>query len=171
MTEPFTVAPLAPAHDRTGFSCGVAALDRYIRELASQDVRRRVSNCFVAVDAAGKLAGYYTLAAASLPLAELATEHTRRLPRYEAFPAGLVGRLAVDQSFQGQGVGATLLVDAVARALRAEPAIFALVVDAKDDAALRFYLHHGFRRFASRPMSLYLPLAEAARRLGAPDRP
>jgi ribosomal protein S18 acetylase RimI-like enzyme len=167
LTEQFTFAPLGSAHDRAGFSCGVAALDRYIRELATQDIRRRVSNCFVAIDEAGKLAGYYTLAAASLPLSELAPEQARRLPRYEAFPAGLVGRLAVDQIFRGQGVGSALLVDAMARALRAEPAIFALVVDAKDEAALSFYRHHGFQQFASRPMSLYLPLAEAARRLGA----
>lgn len=165
MTE-FTFAPLGPAHDRAGFACGSAALDRYIRELATQDIRRRVSNCFVAVDAAGELAGYYTLAATSLPLLELAPEHARRLPRYTAFPACLVGRLAVDQTFRGQGLGGALLVDAMARALRAEPAIFALIVDAKDEAAVRFYLHHGFQRFASRPMSLYLPLAEAARRLG-----
>jgi GNAT superfamily N-acetyltransferase len=171
LTEQFTFAPLGPAHDRAGFSCGTPALDRYIRELATQDIRRRVSNCFVAVDAAGKLAGYYTLAATSLPLPELAPEHTRRLPRYSAFPACLVGRLAVDQAFRGQGIGSALLVDAMARALRAEPAIFAMIVDAKDDAAAQFYLHHGFRRFASRPMSLYLPLAEAARRLGAASGP
>ena len=171
MTEQFTFAPLGPTHDRAGFSCGVAALDRYIRELATQDIRRRVSNCFVAVAAAGKLAGYYTLAAASLPLAELASEHSRRLPRYDAFPAGLVGRLAVDQTLRGQGLGSALLVDAITRVLRAEPAIFALIVDAKDAAALNFYRHHGFQTFAHRPMSLYLPLAEAARRLGAPDKP
>jgi GNAT superfamily N-acetyltransferase len=111
LTEPFTFAPLGAAHDRAGFACGVPALDRYIRELATQDIRRRVSNCFVAVDAAGKLAGYYTLAAASLPLTELTPEQTRRLPRYDAFPAALVGRLAVDQAFRGQGLGSALLVE------------------------------------------------------------
>lgn len=167
MTEQFTFTPLGPAHDRATFSCGIAPLDRYIRELATQDIRRRVSNCFVAVDAAGRLAGYYTLAATSLPLPEISPEHARRLPRYTAFPACLVGRLAVDQTFRGQGIGGALLIDAIARALRAEPAIFAMIVDAKDEAAARFYLHHGFQRFTSRPMSLYLPLAEAARRLGS----
>ena len=117
----------------------------------------------------GKVAGYYTLAATSLPMPDLAPEHAKRLPRYAAFPACLVGRLAVDRSYQGRGLGGALLVDAIARALRAEPAIFAMIVDAKAEAAARFYMHHGFRRFASRPMSLYLPLAEAARRLGGPD--
>jgi ribosomal protein S18 acetylase RimI-like enzyme len=166
----FTVEPLAPEHDRKNFSCGVAALDRYLRELATQDIRRRVSNCFVALDAARTVAGYYTFAATSLPLTELGPEEAKRLPRYPSLPAGLIGRLAIDQNFRGRGLGSVLIVDAVARAMRAEPAIFALVVDAKDDVAISFYTHHGFRRFVSRPMSLYLPIAEAARRLGSPRR-
>jgi hypothetical protein len=103
LTERFTFAPLGPSQDRANFSCGVAALDRYIRELATQDIRRRISNCFVAVDMAGELAGYYTLAATSLPLPELAPGHARRLPRYTAFPACLVGRLAVGQAFRRWG--------------------------------------------------------------------
>ncbi|HTT78748.1 MAG TPA: GNAT family N-acetyltransferase [Stellaceae bacterium] len=166
MTE-FTFAPLGPGHDRAGFACGVAPLDRYFRELAAQDVRRRVSNCFVALDPARKVAGYYTFAATSLPLPELVPEHARRLPRYAALPACLIGRLAVDQAFRGRGVGSAMIVDAIARAMRAEPAIFALIVDAKDDAALGFYEHLGFHRFVSRPITLYLPIAEAARRLGS----
>jgi ribosomal protein S18 acetylase RimI-like enzyme len=167
LTEEFTFEPLNPAHDRAGFSCGVAALDRYFRELVTQDIRRRVSNCFVALDPAGKIAGYYTFAATSLPLPELAREQARRLPRYPAFPACLIGRLAVDQAFRGRGLGSALVVDAITRAMRAEPAIFALIVDAKDEAAVGFYEHLGFRRFASRPMTLYLPIAEAARRLSS----
>jgi ribosomal protein S18 acetylase RimI-like enzyme len=165
LTDAFTFEPLSPAHDRAGFSCGVDALDRYFRELATQDIRRRVSNCFVALDAAGKVAGYYTFAATSLPLPELTPQQARRLPRYIAFPACLIGRLAVDQRFRKQGLGSLLVVDAVARAMRAEPAIFALVVDAKDEVALGFYEHLGFYRFASRPMTLYLPIAEAAKNL------
>ena len=161
MTDSFRIERLDPSHDRTAFSCGIPALDRYFRELATQDVRRRVSNCFVAVDPAGQVAGYYTFAATSLPLGDLLPDHARRLPRYPAFPACLVGRLAVDQQFRGRGLGASLIIDALTRAVRAEPAIFALVVDAKDEVALGFYEHLGFQRFASRPMTLYLPIAEA----------
>jgi ribosomal protein S18 acetylase RimI-like enzyme len=171
LTEGFTIERLGSSHDRSAFSCGTPALDRYLRELATQDIRRRVSNCFVALDQTGRIAGYYTFAATSLPLGELLPEQARRLPRYAVFPACLVGRLAVDQQFRGQGLGAALIVDAVARAIRAEPAIFALIVDAKDEAALGFYDHLGFHRFASRPMSLYLPLAEAARRLQSSSKP
>jgi ribosomal protein S18 acetylase RimI-like enzyme len=167
VTEVFTFEPLSSSHDRTAFSCGVPALDRYLRELATQDVRRRVSNCFVALDPSGKIAGYYTFAATSLPLTEFPSDQAKRLPRYPSFPACLAGRLVVDQRFRGRGLGSQLIVDAIARAVRAEPAIFALIVDAKDEVALGFYEHLGFQRFASRPMTLYLPIAEAARRIGA----
>jgi ribosomal protein S18 acetylase RimI-like enzyme len=162
----FSIEPLGP-HIRTQFSCGVAELDRYFREMASQDIKRRVSNCFVAIEDAGTVAGYYTLAATSLPLTELTPEETKRLPRYPLLPAGLIGRLAVDERFRGLGLGSSLVVDAVARFMRAEPAIFALVVDAKDDAAMRFYRHLGFRQFVSQPMRLFIPIAEAARRLSS----
>jgi ribosomal protein S18 acetylase RimI-like enzyme len=170
VTEAFTFEQLGASHDRAGFSCGVPALDRYLRELATQDVRRRVSNCFAALDSTAKIAGYYTFAATSLPLTELPPDQAKRLPRYPSFPACLVGRLAVDQRFRGQGLGSRLVVDAIVRAMRAELAIFALIVDAKDEVALGFYEHLGFLRFASRPMTLYLPIAEAARRLGSPPR-
>ena len=74
--------------------------------------------------------------------------------------------LAVSASHRGKGICAGLLLDGIARACRAEIAAFALVVDAKDDAAVAFYKHHGFAAFTSAPMTLYLPLAEVARQLG-----
>ncbi len=167
MPEEFTVQPLGAGHDRKGFSCGVPALDRYLAELATQDIRRRVSNCFVACDGAGAVAAYYTFAATSLPLSDLPPEETKRLPRYGVLPAGLIGRLAVDQRFQGQSLGSALIVDATRRAAAADPAIFALVVDAKDDNAVAFYQRLQFRPFASRPMSLYLPVATALKAIEA----
>ena len=154
-------------HNRKGFSSGAQPLDRYFRELVTQDVKRRVSNCFVALDAAGAIAGYYTFAAASLPLTELSADEKQRLPRYALLPAGLIGRLAVDQKYQGQQLGGALIMDAAARAARAEPAIFALIVDAKDAAAVAFYERHDFRRFASKPRSLFLPIATALQALAA----
>ena len=167
MPGEFTVEALGPAHNRKAFSCGVVALDRYLHELATQDIRRRVSNCFVACDGAGAVAAYYTFAAASFPLSDLPPEETRRLPRYGVLPAGLIGRLAVDQRFRGQRLGSALVIDAARRAAGADPAIFALVVDAKDDAAVAFYEHLEFRRFVSRPMSLYLPIATVLKAMQA----
>lgn len=167
----FRVEPLTSNHVRKAFSSGVAALDRYLIELATQDVKRRVSNCFVALDEGGTVAGYYTFAATSIPMSDLPADETRKLPRYALLPAGLIGRLAVDRGFQGQRLGGALIIDAVRRAANADPAIFALVVDAKDESAVQFYEHLGFRRFVSRPMALYLPLVTALRALDQPIHP
>lgn len=165
MTGKFVIERLGRAHDRADFICGAPALDRYFHETVSQDIKRRVSNCFVALDAAGTIAAFYTLAACSLPLTELSEAEARRLPRYPVLPAGLIGRLAVSERYRGRGLGSALIVDAVSRALRSAHAIFALVVDAKDEPAMRFYEHMGFRRFVSQPKRLFLPIGEAMRRL------
>jgi ribosomal protein S18 acetylase RimI-like enzyme len=157
----FTIEPLGTGEGRRSFSCGVPALDRYLHELAGQDIRRHISNCFVARSSDGTIAAYYTLAATGLPLNDLSPVQARRLPRYPLVPAALIGRLAVDVRFRGRGRGGALIIDAARRADAADPAAFALVVDAKDEAAVRFYQHFGFVRFISRPMSLYLPLATA----------
>lgn len=161
----FTLTPLRSEHQRAGFQSGAPALDRYLRDQASQDIRRRVTNCFVAIDDAGTIAGYYTFAASGIPLLDLPAEETRRLPRYPLLPAGLIGRLAVDARFRGQGLGGALLADAITRATATDAAIFALVVDAKDEAAFEFYRHHGFQPLASRPNSLFLPIATALKLL------
>ncbi len=167
MTQNFRIEALTSLHNRKSFSSGVERLDRYLHDLATQDIKRRVSNCFVAFDETGEIAGYYTFAAASFPLSELSADITKRLPHYVLLPAALIGRLAVDRRFPARRIGGALIMDAVARADRAEPAIFALIVDAKDEAACPFYEHHQFRRFASKPMSLFLPVATALRALSA----
>ena len=165
-SPPFLIEALSDAHDRTPFSCGVDALDRYFISQVSQDVRRRICACFVAIERnGGAVAGYYTLATSSLPLTDIATPTAKKLPRYPLVLAVRIGRLAVSTRSRGQGIGAGLLIDGIARALHADLMAYAIVVDAKDDAAVAFYLHYGFVAFASAPMSLYLPLAEAAKSL------
>ena len=159
MTAPFVVERLAPEHDRTEFGCGVDALDRYLRYQAGQDVRRRVTSCFVARDVTtGRIAGYYTLAAGGIPLAEMPDSLAKRLPRYPSVPVARLGRLAVALAYRGRKLGGALLWDAVDRAARSEVAVYALVVDAKDQQAANFYRHHGFTPFASAPGTLILPL-------------
>ncbi len=170
MTLSFRIEALSPAHDRKAFSSGVEPLDRYFRELVTQDVKRRVSNCFVALDDGDRVAGYYTFAATSLPLTELTAEVAKRLPRYALMPAGLIGRLAIDGRFQGQRLGGALIMDAAARAARSDPAIFALIVDAKDESAAAFYEHLQFRRFLSRPMTLFLPITTALQAMSQQSR-
>jgi len=168
VTFPFTIEPLGSDHDRAEFKSGVEPLDRYLTSQATQDIRRRISACFVAVETGSKtVAGYYTIAAAGIPLADISADTAKRLPRYPLVPAVRIGRLAVAAPHRGKGLGSALLIDAIKRALHADIMAFAAVVDAKDEAAVAFYCHHGFVAFNSAPMSLYLPLAEAARRLGS----
>lgn len=156
---PFRVAPLDAAHERNEFRCGSAPLDRYLQEQVSQDIRRRVAACFVAVSAEQRIAGYYTLASASLLLADLPPGIGKKLPRYPTVPVVRMGRLAVDEAFTGQGLGGALLADALERAIRSEIAAYALMVDAKDDTAATFYRHHGFIPLPDTPLTLFLPLA------------
>jgi GNAT superfamily N-acetyltransferase len=158
VTGGFIIEPLG-AHDRTAFACGSEALDHYLRYQASQDARRLVANCFVAVDAAtGEIAGYYTLAATSIPADDLPPDVRKRLPRYSVLPAALVGQLAVDMRFQGKGLGSILLADAALRVLKGDVKALAVIVDAKNEDAAAFYRHQGFQPFLSRPTSLFLPL-------------
>jgi ribosomal protein S18 acetylase RimI-like enzyme len=160
MTRPqFLVQVLDVNHDRSQFTSGTPALDRYLREQVSQDVRRRVAACFVAVTDERRIAGYYTLATASVPLSDLSEAVRRKLPRYPAVPAIRMGRLAVDTAFMGQGLGGALLVNALRRAAGSEIPAAVLMVDAKDDRAAAFYQHHGFIPLLDSPLALFLPLA------------
>lgn len=162
MTAPlFHVELLGPGHGRASFHSGSKPLDRYFLEQVSQDVRRRVTTCFVAVTDEQLVAGYYTLAATSLVFNELPPALAKKLPRYPTVPAVRMGRLAVDKNFKGKGLGGALLADALQRACAAQIAAFALVVDAKDKVAAAFYAHHGFGALAASPLRLFLPLATA----------
>lgn len=155
----FVVEPLTTGHDRTEFSCGVDPLDRYCRNQVGQDVRRRVAACFVAREiATGRIAGYYTLAAGGVLLTDLPASQAKRLPRYPLVPIARLGRLAVGVSFQGQRLGGALLWDAIERAARSEVAVYAVVVDAKDDRAVEFYRHHGFIALGSSTRALIVAL-------------
>lgn len=159
MSAPFRVEVLGPGHAREAFSCGVEALDHYLVAQASQDVRRRVRACYVAVEAGSdRLAGYYTLAAGGVRLNDLPSDLIKRLPRYPSVPVARVGRLAVDQAFRRRNLGAALLADAAVRAARSEVAVHALIVEAKDDAAAAFYRHHGFTPIGGTGRPLFVPL-------------
>jgi len=173
VTEQFRIEPLSGAHDRSRFSSGSAPLDRYFRERASQDIKRRIAACFVAVSVETKdVAGFYTLTAASIAVDALAPEIVRKLPRYPVVPAALLGRLAVAESYRGKGLGGVLLGNAVLRVARSELGVFAMLVDAKDDLAQRFYEHYGFTLLPGDGRRLCLPIALALRQFeGRRERP
>lgn len=109
------------------------------------------------------IVGYYTLSSTSLQLAELPAQMVRKLPRYPLVPATLLGRLAVDRRHQGNGYGRFLLADALFRAAKNEIASFAVVVDAKDENARRFYERESFLPFPDHPMKLFRPMADIRR--------
>ncbi len=110
------IVPLDTAWDRQGFQSGSLALDQYFQMQVGQDIRRRVASCFVALTPQERIAGFYTLSSASVPLLELPPELSRRLPRYPTVPVVRLGRLAIDRDFQGNGLGGALLWDALRRA-------------------------------------------------------
>ncbi len=168
MAGSFRIEPLSGEHDRSQFLSGSDALDRYFREQASQDIKRRIATCFVAVNvASGDVAGYYTLTATGVALSALSAEIAKKLPKYPVVPAALLGRLAVTRRYRGQGLGGVLLADALARTGRAELGVFAMLVDAKDEPARRFYEHHGFTLLPGEVRRLCLPISAALRRIAA----
>jgi GNAT superfamily N-acetyltransferase len=162
----WVIEPLRSDHNRADFSCGNAALDRYLKEQAGQDLRRGCATPFVLISERGDttIFGYYTLSSYGIDVGELPVELARKLPRYPLVPATLLGRLAVDRSFQGQGVGEFLLMDALHRALvqSAEIAAAAVVVDAIDAGAIKFYRHFGFTVFPAVANRLFLPMKAVA---------
>jgi ribosomal protein S18 acetylase RimI-like enzyme len=155
------IAPLNPTHDRTGFRCGVKALDSYLKKQAKQDIKRHISRVFVTTkpDNPKVVIGYYTLSTLSIELNQIPEKLARKLPKHPV-PAALIGRLAVNNAAQGQGVGKMLLADAIKRTLAVSDqiAIYAMVVDAINDNAKRFYEQFGFTRLSDDRPRLFLPL-------------
>jgi len=153
------IEKLSKEHNRRAFSCGVASLDTYLRTLARQDVKRNVATCFVAVESSGFIVGYYTLAAASIPLPDLPEELSQKLPSYPNIPAACIGRLAVDTRRRNLQYGGALLADALTRIRASDIAVYATVVDAISDEAAAFYLHYGFQRFMDDRNRLFIPMS------------
>jgi GNAT superfamily N-acetyltransferase len=155
------IEALAPDHDRANFTCGVDSLDRYLRSQASQDVKRKANGVFILVerDAPGVVLGYYTLCATSLQQGEVPVAARKHIPRYPLVSATLIGRLAVAQARQGEGLGAVLLADAVRRAYASADTVGSsmLVVDAINARAAAFYEGHGLVRLAD-SLRLVLPM-------------
>jgi len=160
----FKIEALDKQHDRAAFRCGQPDLDAWFHQRAGQDERRNIARIFVALDPELGVVGFYSLGAFTLALHDLPDDVAKKLPRYDAIPAALIGRLARDERVKGQGMGDLLLADAIKRILGAGRtlAVFAIVVDAKDEAAARFYEAFGFRPFPSQPNRLFLLTSTAA---------
>lgn len=140
--------PLNSTHKKSDFSCGKEMLDTYIQKQANQDVKRKISTCFVIYEIETNLIkGYYALSNSSIPSEFIPDLIRKKLPRsYDSIPTTLLGRLAIDNRFQGQGIGKFILIDALKRSYEISKTIgsFAVVVDPIDQEAENFYNKYGF---------------------------
>ena len=164
-----TVAPFdRRAHRVDMFSCGEDLLDRWLRAYAGQSQHRDAARTFVTTDPDGRVAGYYTLVAAQVEHGQATAGVRRGLSRHFPIPVALLARLAVATPHQGNGLGRSLLLDALQRVLRAsdELAIRAVTVDALDERASSFYRAFGFEPSDLPPNTLMIPLQTIRQTLG-----
>jgi predicted GNAT family N-acyltransferase len=139
---------LDATHNRNKFDCGKELLNEYLKTQAGQDVKRKLSVCFVLADNETKIVqGYYTLSNCSIPLSSFSEQIQKKLPKsYKSIPATLLGRLAIDKEYQGNGTGKILLIDALRRSYEISNVIgsFGVIVDPIDNEAKSFYLKYDF---------------------------
>ena len=144
----YLTIPLDPSYNKNAFSCGKPALDTYLQTQAGQDIKRRLAICFILPSENKLIKGFYTLSNDSILQKNLPDEIKKKLPQsYTKIPVTLLGRLAVDQKFQGKGIGELLLLDALKRSYDVSVksiASLAIVVDPIDETAFRFYKKYGF---------------------------
>lgn len=135
-------------HNRKEFDCGKELLNNYLKNQAGQDVKRKLSACFVMVDNETiSIQGFYTLSNNSIPLSSFSEQIRKKLPNsYKSIPTTLLGRLAIDKNYQGKGIGKILLIDALKRCygISTEIGSFGIVVDPIDDEAKNFYGKYDF---------------------------
>lgn len=156
--RPTAPVPLAAAHRLNGFDCGEAALDRWLKRRAMANQMSNASRTFVVADQNGHVYGYYAMAAGAVAR-QMATGTVRRnMP--DPVPVLVLARLAVDRRAQGMKLGASLLQDAVNRAVAVSPhaGVRALLVHALNGRAKKFYEHYGFQESPMHPMTLMLRL-------------
>ena len=155
------IEKLSKGHDRKSFNCGVSELDAYLQRFARQKEAAGISQHFVALDAPGSrvVRGYYALSAGTVAFDHVPRDLRKRLPRYP-IPVAHLGRLAVDRSAAGQRLGEFLLMNALARTLRAadQIGIHAVEVVAINESARSFYRKYGFHPLKDDRHHLYLPI-------------
>jgi GNAT superfamily N-acetyltransferase len=157
-------APIAKRHDRAAFDCGDLDLNLYLQRYARQNHQSGGAKCFVGAPSGAptRILGFYTLSPASLEYSRTPVLAKKCLARYDV-PVFRLGRLAVDRTVQGRGLGGALLLRAAERCIRVAHEVggVALLIDAKNDRAARWYESYGALRLDDAPLSLVLPLAVA----------
>lgn len=165
--------PIGRHHDRKHFDCGAGDLNDYLNRYARQNHESGGAKTFVALSAAepARVLGYYSISPGAIEFARVPANLTSGLGRYDV-PAFRLGRLAVDRSVQGHGLGGDLLLAAGARALAAAAEVggVALAIDAKDADAARWYARFGALPLLDDPLKLVLPLAVIAEAIVMADK-
>ena len=158
-----SIEPLSSDHDRGAFSCGVDALDEYLRRFARQHAASNVSRTYVAADKA-EIRGFYSLAMSAIRKDNLPAKFSGRFPNFP-LPVARLARLAVAVRYQRQGLGDLLLADALQRCLRlsTEIGMIGVIVEAKDERARGWYERYEFERLPDLPLTLWLPTAAIER--------
>ena len=153
------IEALAKNHDRRAFSCGVEALDVYLKRFARQHADANISRTYVAVSGS-TVTGFYSLAMSGIRRENLPEKYLNRFPNFP-LPVARLARLAVASNLQGQGLGELLLADALQRCLQISESIgmLGVIVDAKDEKARRWYERYEFERMPDAPLTLWLPTA------------
>jgi GNAT superfamily N-acetyltransferase len=167
VAEPLRFEPFdRKRHDRSGFDCGVAALNEYFRTSLGQHGWKDLTRGYVAVESGNRVVGFFTLAAGRLSVSVF--PERGGLPAKMPLPTTLLGRLAVDKAWQGRGIGAALLAYALRVAVAGAEAIASAVieVDAKDHAARSFYAKFGFRSLTDDRLHMFLPMETARQAVG-----
>ncbi len=158
--SPLQIRPLTGSHDRQAFDCGRPALNDWLQQVARQHQDKGLSKTFVAIrePSPERICGFYALTLAELDSSQLAKPLRKKLPR--RIPGVRLGRLAVDQAYQGKGLGELLLVDALTRSRRVttEAGGIGLFVDAIDETAAAYYRRFGFAAAPDNPLLLFLPV-------------
>jgi GNAT superfamily N-acetyltransferase len=153
--------PIGRGHDRKSFDCGSPELNQYLDRYARQNHESGGAKTFVAVSPAARarVMGYYSISPGAVEFARVPAKLTKKLGRYDV-PVFRLGRLAIDRSVQGQGLGGNLLLAAGERALAVAGEVggIALAIDAKDENAARWYERFGALVLLDDPLKLVLPL-------------
>lgn len=162
MTE-YSISIINNEHDKKKtFSCGIESLDKYLKQQASQDVRRNINITYIlSKSESNSVAGYYTLSSSSVSTKSLPEALSSKLPRYPTVPVTLLGRLAIDQNHQGRNLGELLLLDALTQSYNNSTQIgsWAVIVDAINQKAEEFYKKYEFIQFPDTPNRLFLPMS------------
>jgi GNAT superfamily N-acetyltransferase len=156
--------PMTAQHDTTAFACAHASLNTWLRKRALTNGISGASRTYVVSPDGRQVVGYYALAAGSIAAAAAAAPGSVRRNMPDPIPVIVLGRLAVDSAWSGQGIGSGLLKDAVLRCLQAAELIGAraLLCHAIDNEAKAFYLKHGFTESPSEPLAVMLGLRATA---------